>query len=321
MKALLLERLDGPDGLRIAQAPSPEAGSGGVLIQVAAAGVCFPDLLMSHGDYQVQPELPAVLGIEVAGTVLDAPPDARWKVGDRVCASLDGGGFAEVAVASPERVFALPDGLDFVQGAALPVNFLTAVFALGRRGGLEAGEKLAVLGAGGGLGTALVAVGAARGARILAVVSSEEKGEIARRAGAEKVAVGPDWRAAALAWTDGEGVDVVADVVGGDATLEAVRATRPEGRVLILGFASGTVPAIAANRLLLRNVGLLGVGLGALASRDPNLFRECSTELKQVLHTGLEPVVGEVFPLESGSDALRMIQDRSAGGKLVLSVS
>jgi NADPH2:quinone reductase len=317
MRALELRSLDGPDALTLVERDDPPA-NGSVVIDVKAAGVSFPDLLVTQGRYQVKPELPAVPGLEVAGVVRTAPDSAAVRAGDRVWAALEGGGFADTVAAPPDRVFALADELGFVEGAALPVNFLTAVFALRRRGRLQRGESVLVLGAAGGLGSALVGVATSLGARVLAVVSSEEKARTAGDAGADTVVVGEGWREEVLAQTGGRGVSLAADPVGGAATLEAIRSTRPEGRVLVLGFASGDVPHIAANRLLLRNVSLVGAGLGALVPFVPSLMRETADDVTRLVREGLRPVIGATFPLERGAEALRELQARTARGKLVL---
>ncbi|MEA2209921.1 MAG: NADPH:quinone reductase, partial [Solirubrobacteraceae bacterium] len=208
MRALELQRLDGPDGLHIVERPEPPS-RGGVRIAVRAAGVCFPDLLISQGGYQESPELPTILGQEVAGIVLSAPAGGPLREGDRVWAAPEGGGFAGVVEVSPDRAFALPGELEFTDGAALAVNYLTAVFALSRRGALREGETALVLGAAGGLGTACVGVAAALGARVLAVVSSEQKAPTARAAGADEVFVGEQWTDAERERTGGRGADVV----------------------------------------------------------------------------------------------------------------
>ena len=318
MLALELTSLDGPDGLRAAERPEPAAGE--VVIDVRAAGVCFPDLLVSRGGYQAQPELPAVLGLEVAGVVRSAPPTGPLRTGDRVWAALEGGGHAEVATVSADRVFPLPDALAFEEGAALPVNYLTALFGLRRRGGLREGETVLVLGAAGGLGSALVSVAHALGARVIAAVSVAAKQQVARRAGADEVVVGPEWRRSVLELTGGRGADLVADVVGGEQTTEAVRATAAEGRVVVLGFASGAIPAVPGNRILLRNVSLVGAGLGALVPHVPNLLRDEAQELAELIDAGLRPAVGETFPLAEGAEAFRRLEARTAVGKLVLTV-
>ena len=327
MRVLELTALDGPDGLTLAdrREPNPRGigglASNGVVIDVRAAGVSFPDLLISQGLYQEKPSLPHVLGQEVAGTVQSAPAAAGVSPGDRVWASLDHGGFAEVAVAAPGRVYPLARELTFEQGAALGVNYLTAVFALDRRAQLVEGETVLVLGAAGGLGTAIAGVAKARGARVIAVVSRDEKAQTARQAGADEVIVGPEWRDHVLSLTGGRGVDVAADIVGGDDTLQAVRTTSPGGRVVILGFTSGEIAKIAVNRLLLRNVALIGAGLGAFLPADPEILRTSADAVAELIAAGLRPVIGEVFPLGRGADALRLLGDREARGKLVLSVS
>src|SRR4051794_4918923 len=186
MRALELRELDGPDGLALVDRAAPP-GDGAVTIDVRAAGVCFPDLLMSRGRYQLRPELPAVLGSEVAGVVRSAPPGHALAPGDRVWATTELGGFAEVVAAPADRVFRLPEQLTFAEGAALGVNFLTAVFALRRRAQLRTDETVLVLGAAGGLGTATVGVAHALGARALAVVSVPAKVDTAWAAGADDV--------------------------------------------------------------------------------------------------------------------------------------
>ena len=320
MRALEIQSLSGPDGLAIAERPDPDAGDR-VVIDVHAAGVSFPDLLISKGMYQVKPDLPHVPGQEVAGLVRSAPAGAAVSAGDRVWASMHEGGFAEVATAAPEHVFPLADRLSFEEGAALSVNFLTAIFALQRRGRLEADETVVVLGAAGGLGSACVTVAKAYGARVIAVVSTEDKAPTATAAGADDVVVGAEWRDAVLAQTGGRGADVVADVVGGDQTLQAVRSTAPEGRVLVLGFTAGEIPRIATNRLLLRNVSLTGVGLGALDATDPSTLPTTGAELTRLVTAGLRPVVGAAMPLAEGAEALRALENRAARGKLVLTMS
>jgi NADPH2:quinone reductase len=319
MRALELQRLGGPEGFVLVNRPEP-SGDGRVLIDVRAAGVCFPDLLMSRGAYQHSPELPAVLGSEVAGTVRSAPPGCGIEPGARVWATPELGGFAELVSVRAERVYPLPDDMTFEEGASLGVNYLTAVFALRRRGQLRSGETVLVLGAAGGLGTATVAVAKALGARVLAAVSVPAKAGSARAAGADAVIVGAGWRDEVLELTGGRGADVVADVVGGDETLQAVRSAAPEGRVLVLGFTSGEIPALKTNRLLLRNVSLVGAGLGALAATADDLLDETVAELGRLIAAGMRPLIGATFPLERGAEAVRRLEGREAQGKLVLTV-
>jgi NADPH2:quinone reductase len=320
MHALEIQTLDGPDGLAYAERADPAAPADDqVLVEVGAAGVSFPDLLMSKGQYQADPELPYVPGQEIAGVVRAAPAGSAFAAGDRVWSYLGtGGGYASVALAPLRNVQRLPDAMSFVDGAALGVNFMTAVFALRVRDDLKAGETLLVLGAAGGLGTATILVGKRYGARVIAVVSTPDKEQTARDCGADEVVVGDDWRDRVLELTDGRGVDVVADIVGGDHTLQAVRTTAPRGRVLILGFTTGSIAKIGVNRLLLRNVSLVGVGLGALDEVDPTTNPTVAELLAGLLGDGRRPVIGDTYALADGADALRALDGRRARGKLVL---
>jgi NADPH2:quinone reductase len=318
VRALELHALEGPDGFAVVRRPSP-VDADAIIIDVRAAGVSFPDLLMSRGRYQFRPELPAVLGSEVAGTVRSAPRGNPLRPGDRVWAAVNLGGFAEIVAAPPDRVFPLAEALSFEQGAALGGNFLTAVFALKWRARLSAGETVLVLGAAGGLGTASISVARALGARVVAVVSIPEKVATAKASGADEVVVGR-WREEVLKLTGGRGVDVVADIVGGPETLEAVRTTAPGGRVLVLGYTAGEIPSIATNRLLLRNVSLVGAGLGALVATVPELVTETATELNRLIDEGVRPVVGTTLTLDRGAEAIRRLEARTAQGKLVLTV-
>jgi NADPH2:quinone reductase len=319
VRVLEIRSLDGPDGLAAAERPDPDP-EGRVVIDVRAAGVSFPDLLISQGRYQVKAELPWVPGQEVAGVVRAAPAGHPLRAGDRAWASMDAGGYASVVAVAPDRAYPLDAALSFEEGASLGVNFLTAVFALQRRAALRSGETVLVLGAAGGLGSATVSVAKAYGARVLAVVSTEAKAETARAAGADEVIAGTEWRAPVLELTGGRGVDVAADVVGGDQTLQAVRSSAPAGRVLILGFTSGDIPAVATNRRLLRNVSVVGVGLGAFVAAQPDILARTADELGRLVAGGLRPIVGATFPLEQGADALRELQGRRARGKVVLTV-
>lgn len=317
MHALELQRLAGPDGFAYVERPDPVAGDG-VLIDVRACGVSFPDLLMAHGRYQVKPDLPYVPGQEVAGVVVAAPAGSGVAAGDRVWASVEGGGLASRVVAPARSIQPLPPEVSFVEGAALGVNFTTAAFALRERDVVRAGETVVVLGAAGGLGTALVACAKAYGARVLAVVSEADKAATASTAGADAVLVGEGFRDAVLAETGGRGADVVCDVVGGDATLQAVRSCAPRGRVLVLGFTSGGIAEIGVNRLLLRNVTLVGAGLGALDASDPSVLPAAAAEVTRLLGEGVRPIIGAEHPLADGADALRALDERRAHGKLVL---
>lgn len=322
MKALLLNRAEGPQGFEIGEVDEPVPSPDEALIEVKAAGIAFPDLLISKGAYQHSPPLPFIAGQEVAGVVRSAPADAPVKAGDRVWAASSVGGFAAAVAVDAHRVFPLAEELDFVEGAALASNFSTAIFAFQTRGKLQAGETVLVLGAGGGLGSACVSVAKAMGARVIANTSTPEKAEIARRAGADEVVLGNEWRDEVLALTEGgKGVDVVADIVGGDETLQAVRTTAPEGRVIILGFTTGSIHEVKVNRLLLRNISVVGAGLGAFSeTKDPEIMATCGAELNRLVAAGLRPIVGSVYPLEEGTAALAQLDGRGALGKIVLTL-
>jgi NADPH:quinone reductase len=318
MRALELQSLTGPDGLVVASRPAPK-GADHIVIRAHAAGVCYPDLLISQGRYQDKPSLPLIPGREIAGTVISAPPGSHVRPGDRVWALLDHGGFAEVCAARPDHVFPLPNGISFIEGAALPVNFLTAVFALQLRARLLAGEHVLVLGAGGGLGSGIVGVAATMGARVLGVVSTASKRAVAVAAGADDVVIGPNWPAEVQNRTGGRGVDLVADVVGGDQTLQAIRITAAQGRVVLLGFPAG-IAEVRTNRLLLRNVGLLGAGLGPFLQAEPDALPALGTAVGKLVKSGLRPVIGGTYQLHDGADALRQLEARTALGKLVLNL-
>jgi NADPH2:quinone reductase len=319
MRALQITELTGPESaLELSDVPEPGAehfltNSEGVVVEVRAAGVSFPELLQTRGMYQMKPPLPFVPGSEVAGIVRSAPDGASVHEGDRVAAFCMLGGFAEVAVAPDFMTFALPASLDFAQGAGLILNYHTAYFALKLRGRLAEGETVLVHGAAGGVGTAAIQVAKALGARVLAVVSSDEKERVAREAGADEVlrSDGP-WKDEAK---EAGGADVVIDPVGGDRFTDSIRSLREGGRVVVVGFTAGEIPEVRVNRLLLNNVEIVGAGWGAYVLGKPEVFREIGDA---VLALGVQPIVGERFPLERGGDALTLLERRGALGKVVL---
>ena len=322
MRALRIVSYDGPDAVELADDVPEPSSADGVVVEVRAAGVSFPEVLQTRGAYQVKPELPYVPGGEVAGVVRSAPEGSDLRPGDRVVAGTLLGGFAEVAVAPPFLTFRLPDALDFAQGAGLIVNYHTAWFALKMRGALAEGERVLVHGAAGGVGTAALQVAKALGASTIAVVSSDEKEAVAREAGADEVvrSDGP-WREQVQELTGG-GVDVVFDPVGGDRFLDSLRALREDGRLLVIGFAAGDIPEVRVNRLLLRNTSLVGVFWGGYAMGKPDLNREIGARVEELVEAGaIRPVVGARFPLERGAEALRLLDGRGATGKVVLEVS
>jgi NADPH2:quinone reductase len=327
MRAIQITNLNGPDrALELAELPEPEpthmlTPGNGVLVEVHAAGVSYPELLQSRGEYQFKPPLPFVPGSEVGGVVRSAPQGTAVSPGDRVAAFCMLGGFAEVAVAPEFFCFPLPDQLDFSQGAGLVLNYHTAYFALKLRGRLGEGETVLVHGAAGGVGTAVLQVAKGLGARAIAVVSSEEKARVARAAGADEVvrADGP-WKDQ-VKQVSGGGVDVVIDPVGGDRFTDSLRSLREGGRVVVIGFTGGSIPEVKVNRLLLSNTEIIGAGWGAYVLSRPQLIREIGAAIDELITAGVvRPVVGARFPLERAADALRLLDQRQATGKIVLEV-
>jgi NADPH:quinone reductase len=320
MRALQVTSLDGPDVVVAVDLPEPDAGDG-VLFEVHAAGVSFPDVLQARGLYQASAEPPYVPGVEAAGVVRAAPPGSPLRPGDRVAAMTRSGGWAQLAVAAPELTFALPDALDFAQGAGLVLNYHTAWFALVWRGRLRAGETVLVHGAAGGVGTATLQVARGLGARAIAVVSTGEKERVAREAGAEHVvrSDGP-WRDEVREHTGG-GVDLVIDPVGGDRFTDSLRSLRDGGRLVVVGFTGGSIPEVRVNRLLLNNLEVIGAGWGAYLAHKPELTAEIAAELDRLIEAGfVRPIVGAHFPMERAAEALKLLESRGATGKVVLDV-
>lgn len=323
MRAVQVSRLDGPDAVEVADVEEPQAGEDQVVIDVHAAGVAFPDALLTRGLYQYKPDPPFVPGSEIAGVVRSAPQSSGLNAGDRVLALTGlGGGMAEVAVLAPETVFRLPDAVSFTAGAGLLFNDLTVHFALARRGRLAAGETVLVHGAAGGIGTSTLRLAGLLGAtRTIAVVSSQAKAEVARTAGATDVVLTDGWLAAVKELTDGRGVDVVMDPVGGDRFTDSVRALAPGGRLLVVGFTAGEIPTVKVNRLLLNNVDVVGVGWGAWYMRHPGFITEQWAELEPLLASGeLSAPEPQVFALDDAAAAIGALERREALGKVVLSV-
>jgi NADPH:quinone reductase len=319
MRAVQIAAPDGPDAARLVDVEAPDRGPDDVLIEVRAAGVTFPELLLSRGEYQMTPTYPFVPGSEVAGVVLEAPGDSSLVPGQRVAAFTVYGGWAERVAVPAHAVFPLPEEISFAHAAGLPMNYLTMHFALVRRARLCPGEWVLVHGAAGGIGTAAIQVARAWGARVIAVASTEDKRAVASAAGAEH-AIGVDgFRAAVADLTGGAGVDVVVDPVGGARLTDSLRSLAVEGRLLSLGFTDGQIPEVRLNRLLLTNVAVVGVGWGAYWFPRPAYLAEQWADVRPHVESGaLLPVLGRRFALADAGAALRSLEAREATGKVVL---
>lgn len=323
MRALLCRKLGSIQNLEVGELDRPAVGAGQVRIAVKASGINFPDILMVEGKYQVKPELPFVPGLELAGEVLEcAPGNDRLRPGDRVMAfARFGGAHADEAVLPAGIVTPIPDEMDFVTAAAFPVAYGTAHFALAHRGNLKAGESLLVLGAAGGVGLAAIEIGKHLGARVIAAASSAEKLAVAKQHGADDFVNYSEGnlRDEVRELTDGKGVDVVFDPVGGDAFTQSVRCIGWEGRILVVGFASGDIPKVAANMILVKNFSAIGVVFGEHSFRYPDDTRQRLTQLLAHYAPGkFKPKIMKTYPLEDAQSAMSDLSERRALGKIVL---
>lgn len=323
MRAVRVTALDGPHSVEVAEIDEPAGGEGDVVIDVHAAGVAFPDALLTRGLYQYRPELPFTLGAELAGVVRSAPAGAHVAAGDRVVGlTMLGGAMAETAVLAADRVFPLPDAIGLEAGAGLLFNDLTVFFALTVRGRLKPGETVLVHGAAGGIGTSTVRLAPALGAsRVIAVVSTEEKADVARAAGATDVVLAEGFKDAVATLTGGRGVDIVMDPVGGDRFTDSLRSLAPAGRLLVVGFTGGEIPTVKVNRLLLNNIDVVGVGWGAWTLTHPGSLLEQWDGLAALLNSGaLSVPQPQVYPLDQAAAAVASLEERTARGKVVLRV-
>ena len=319
MKALVAQRLSGPSGLVFTDVDEP-ACDGNVVVEVAAAGVGFPDLLLIKGEYQLKLDPPFVPGTEVAGVVSSAPADSGFVVGQRVTALSMLGAWAERVAVPAAAVTSTPDGIDDGAAVCLLGNYYTMYFALERRAALRSGETVLVLGSAGGVGTAAIQIAKALSAKVIAMVHRPGAMDFAKSLGADVVLPLTDgWAQAVRDHTDGRGVDVVVDPVGGEAFDDAIRVLATEGRLLVLGFASGGgIPTVKVNRLLLRNVSVVGVGLGEFINRTPGAQAEIGTGLGKLVEAGLRPPPPVRYPLSEGRAALQSLADGGVRGKVVL---
>ena len=324
MKAVLCKQFGPPDSLVFEDVPSPRAGPGEVVISVKAASLNFPDVLIIQNKYQFKPPLPFSPGSELAGVVKEVGPGVQgWAAGDKVMAFTTYGAFAEEVKTDAARLIALPEKMDFVTAAAFVLTYGTTDHALRDRAALAAGETLLVLGAAGGVGLAAVEIGKALGARVIACASSEDKLAVCRSHGADATInySTEDLRERVKALTEGRGVDVIYDPVGGPYTEPAFRSIAWRGRLLVVGFAAGEIPKLPLNLALLKGAAVVGVFWGDFARREPRRFAESMRQLAQWYREGkLRPHVSETLPLEKAAEALKLMAARKVKGKVVLTV-
>jgi NADPH2:quinone reductase len=326
MRAVVVKELVGPDGAVLDDVPEPEGShwlSPGerLLIEVHAAAICFPDLLQTRGLYQHSVPAPFVVGGEVAGVVLEAPPGSGFASGDRVLGLARRGAMAERALVPPGYVLQLPDSLSYAEGAAVYINYCTAWYAL-HRARAKAGETVLVQGAAGGVGTAVVQLAPRFGARTIAVVSGEAKEQLVRSLGADEVirSTGP-WLDEVRELTGGGGVEAVIDMVGGDRFTDSVRAMAIGGRLIVVGFAGGQIPTVKVNRLLLRNLTMIGISMDIMEEEFPGTVAMINAAVQELLDDGtIVPVIGARVALARGAEALRIMERREALGKIVVDV-
>jgi NADPH2:quinone reductase len=320
MRAVQVLDTTGPSDVVVRDVPEPTPGPDDVLVEVHRVGISFPDLLLSKGQYQIKPEVPFTLGVDFAGTVVSGPEG--FSPGQRVAGVGSYGGAAELVANPATSTFALPDAMSYDEGAALPMNYLTAHFALAVRGQLQADETVLVHGAAGGVGTASIQVAKGYGARTVAVVSTEEKAAFAKQAGADEAVLVDGFKDAVKDLTGGRGVDIVVDVVGGDIFTDSLRSLAPQGRLLVVGFAAGQgIPEVRVNRLLLNNIDVRGVGWGAYAMMRSGYMLEQWAELVPMMESGVvKPPIGATYAFEDFGRALVDMDERRALGKSVVTV-
>lgn len=324
MRGLVIPSTTGPEAAELRDdLPEPEgahpwANGERVLVEVRAAAVAFPDLLQSRGLYQHGTDAPYVAGGEFAGVVLEAPSASRFRIGDRVAGLSVWGALAERVLAIPRYTVRIPESMGWAEGAAYFLNYATAAFAL-HRAGFRDGESVLVHGAAGGVGSATLDLLRGRGEPAIALVSSDEKAQVARSCGADRVVgSGGDWSRAVRDIT-GHGVDIVIDPVGGDRFTDSLRALDVGGRLMVVGFAGGSIPEVKVNRLLLRNLSVMGVALDPWEQRFPGFAPVLIDQLEHLAAEGrVRPYVGHRLGLERSHEALGILDRREALGKVVV---
>lgn len=321
MRALICDDYSGIESLRVGELPDPAPVPGSVLVEVEAVTVNFADTLMVKGQYQIRPDPPFAPGYELAGTVIEANQAPEFDPGDRICGFTFHGGLAERAVIEANNAARLPESIDSDTASTLPGGYGTSFHALVDRAHLEDGETLLVLGASGGVGMAAVQIGDILGARVLAAVSSEAKAEAATEAGAHAI-IRYDRepiRDAIDELTDGDGVDVVYDPVGGEVTEQVLRSTGWNGRLLVVGFAAGEIPQIPLNLPLLKGNSIVGVFWGRFTREEPERHRANFEQIIEWASEGkIQPIIQKRYPLEEGAAALQWVADRKAVGRVVV---
>lgn len=320
MRAILCEELTGPGALKLVELPPAPLNDGQVRIRNHAAGVNFPDLLMSEGKYQFKPPMPYVPGMECAGEVIETR-SPRFAIGDRVFAGMKSGAFCEETVIDASVVFKMPDGMTYEDGATFRVGFKTAYHSLVRQGRLQAGEWVLINGATGGVGLAAVALAKRLGARVIATGGRREKLAAVTAAGADHVIDlnSESLRDCAMEITGGKGVELVYDPVGGDVFVQSLRAARYGARILVIGFASGEIPSVPINRYLIKGLHILGVRAGESGRRNPSVGDEDTRAVLELANDGsLRPHISVRLPLEQAGHALELLRDRKVTGRAAL---
>ncbi len=325
MKAMLCKAYGEPESLVFEEHHLPALGEKELRVKIHAAGVNFPDILIIQGKYQFKPPFPFAPGAEVAGEVLEVGTGvSRFKVGDRIIAMCGDGGFAEEVIAREHKCIALPDDMDYAVGSSIGLTYGTSAFALIQRAELQAGQSLLVHGAAGGVGLSAVEIGKALGATVIGTGGSDEKLEIARAHGCDHVINYTDgpFKDQVKELTGGKGADVIYDPVGGDVFDQSLRCINWNGRLLVIGFASGRIPAAPANLALLKNCSIVGVFWGAWTEREPDGNAENMAQIFEWYREGtIKPHISHRFPLEQAADALNALINREVVGKAVLTVT
>jgi len=324
MKAILCKNYGPPESLVLEEVAVPELKKGQVRIAVQACGINFPDTLMIEGKYQLKPDFPFIPGAELSGIVVETADDlSHLRVGDRVLAMAMYGGLAEEVVVPAEAVVVIPEQMDFITAAGFMLTYGTSYYGLKQRANIQPGELLLVLGAAGGVGLAAVELGKAMGARVIAAASSDEKLLIAKKYGADELInySQQSLKDCVKEIAGGKGLDVVYDPVGGTLFNEVSRLMGWNGRLLVIGFASGTIPQLPVNLALLKGYQLVGVFWGAFTQREPEANAENIRELLQMFFEGkIKPLVSATFPLAQSAEAMNVLIRREAKGKVVVRV-